>query len=121
MTDVRGTAGLRSRGGPYSPGRGSAVRRRAAALVCVPLLALGTVGCAKDGDDAGSDAAVKYPTSTLELMAPAAPGGGWDSTARSLQKALTDSKLVTESVEVYNVPGAGGTLGLSQLRHEEQG
>ncbi|WP_329109831.1 tripartite tricarboxylate transporter substrate-binding protein [Micromonospora sp. NBC_01699] len=122
MTDVRGTAGQRSRGGPYSPGRGPAVRHRVAALVCVPLLALAAGGCAKDGDDAGSDAAaVKYPTTTLELMAPAAPGGGWDSTARSLQKALTDSKLVTESVEVYNVPGAGGTLGLSQLVTKNKG
>jgi putative tricarboxylic transport membrane protein len=121
MTDVRGTAGLRTRGGPHSPGRGSAARRRAAALVCVPLLALVASGCAKDGDNAGSASPAKYPTKTLQLMAPAAPGGGWDSTARSLQKALTDSKLVGKSVEVYNVPGAGGTLGLSQLVTKNRG
>ncbi|RKR92339.1 putative tricarboxylic transport membrane protein [Micromonospora pisi] len=119
MTEVRGTAGLRSRSGPF--GRGAGARRRAAALACVPLLALAAGGCAKDDSGSGSGGAVKYPTSTIELMAPAAPGGGWDSTARSLQKALTDSKLVTESVEVYNVPGAGGTLGLSQLVTKNKG
>ncbi|MFK3983465.1 Bug family tripartite tricarboxylate transporter substrate binding protein [Micromonospora sp. NPDC050397] len=122
MTEVRGTAGLRSRGRPRFIGRGAAARQRVAALVCVPVLALAAGGCAKDGGaGSGSGEAVKYPTTTLELMAPAAPGGGWDSTARALQKALTDSKLVSESVEVYNVPGAGGTLGLSQLVTKNKG
>ncbi|MFI6761804.1 Bug family tripartite tricarboxylate transporter substrate binding protein [Micromonospora sp. NPDC050417] len=119
MTEVRGTAGLRSRSGPF--GRTAGARRRAAALVCVPLLALGAGGCAKDDTGSGSGGTAKYPTTTIELMAPAAPGGGWDSTARALQKTLTDSKLVTESVEVYNVPGAGGTLGLSQLVTKNKG
>ena len=47
-------------------------------------------------------------------MAPAAPGGGWDSTARAFQQASRDASL-DEGVEVFNVEGAGGTLGLSQL------
>ncbi|GAA0486463.1 C4-dicarboxylate ABC transporter substrate-binding protein [Paractinoplanes deccanensis] len=48
----------------------------------------------------------------LRLMAPAAPGGGWDQTAREMQAALRD--LAGRS-EVYNVTGAGGTIGLSQF------
>jgi putative tricarboxylic transport membrane protein len=48
-------------------------------------------------------------------MAPAAPGGGWDLTARAMQKAIKDGNLAKENVEVSNVPGAGGTLGLAQL------
>ena len=98
------------------------LRRRAGLAACVPLLVLAATGCGKDG--AGSDAsseAVKYPTKTVQLMAPAAPGGGWDITARSLQKTLTDAKLVEKSVEVYNVPGAAGTLGLSQLVTKNRG
>lgn len=50
----------------------------------------------------------------LKLMAPAAPGGGWDGTARSMQQALTASGTA-KSVQVTNVTGAGGTIGLSQL------
>ncbi len=50
----------------------------------------------------------------LKIMAPAAPGGGWDSTARSMQQALTASGIA-KSVQVTNVTGAGGTIGLSQL------
>ena len=69
------------------------------------------------GSNAGpSEAAVQYPTKTIQLMAPAAPGGGWDSTARAMQKALQDANLLNgQSVEVRNVPGAAGTIGLAEL------
>lgn len=50
----------------------------------------------------------------LKIMAPAAPGGGWDGTARSMQQALTASGIA-KSVQVSNVTGAGGTIGLAQL------
>ncbi|HEX2135653.1 MAG TPA: tripartite tricarboxylate transporter substrate binding protein [Microvirga sp.] len=50
----------------------------------------------------------------LKIMAPAAPGGGWDQTARSMQQVLTQSGLA-KSVQVTNVPGAGGTIGLAQF------
>jgi putative tricarboxylic transport membrane protein len=50
----------------------------------------------------------------LKLIAPAAPGGGWDQTARSLQQAMTAEKLV-KSAQVINIPGAGGTVGLAQF------
>ncbi|MEV6302290.1 tripartite tricarboxylate transporter substrate-binding protein [Actinoplanes sp. NPDC051861] len=52
----------------------------------------------------------------LRLMAPAAPGGGWDQTAREMQSALRD---VAGRTEVYNVAGAGGTIGLSQFARYE--
>ncbi|GLK85975.1 Bug family tripartite tricarboxylate transporter substrate binding protein [Ancylobacter defluvii] len=50
----------------------------------------------------------------LKIMAPAAPGGGWDQTARSMQHVLQTDKLVS-NVQVLNVPGAGGTIGLAQF------
>jgi putative tricarboxylic transport membrane protein len=52
----------------------------------------------------------------LRIMAPASPGGGWDQTSREMQKALRD---LVGRTEVYNVSGAGGTIGLSQfVRYE---
>jgi len=50
----------------------------------------------------------------LKIIAPAAPGGGWDQTARSIQQALVAEKLV-KSAQVINVAGAGGTVGLAQF------
>lgn len=56
----------------------------------------------------------------LKLMAPAAPGGGWDQTARSIQQALLQSKIA-KSVQVTNVNGAGGTVGLAQFVNGAKG
>src|SRR3982750_3478379 len=50
----------------------------------------------------------------LKIIAPAAPGGGWDQTARSIQQALTAEKLV-KSAQVINIAGAGGTVGRAQF------
>jgi len=54
------------------------------------------------------------------IMAPAAPGGGWDQTARSMQTALQEAGI-SESVQVVNVPGAGGTVGLAQFVNQANG
>jgi putative tricarboxylic transport membrane protein len=58
--------------------------------------------------------------SELKIMAPAAPGGGWDQTARSMQQALTQSGIA-KSVQVTNVPGAGGTVGIAQFVNGAKG
>ena len=46
--------------------------------------------------------------SGLRIMAPASPGGGWDQTSRAIQTVL-QSEGIVRPVQVYNVPGAGGT------------
>ena len=54
------------------------------------------------------------------IMAPAAPGGGWDQTARTMQQVLQDEGI-SGNVQVTNVPGAGGTIGLSQFINQAKG
>jgi putative tricarboxylic transport membrane protein len=56
----------------------------------------------------------------LRLIAPAAPGGGWDQTARVMQQVLQQSRLV-RSAPVENVAGAAGTIGLARFVGSEQG
>src|SRR5262249_54400768 len=56
----------------------------------------------------------------LKIIAPAAPGGGWDQTARSMQQALVAEKLV-KSAQVINIAGAGGTVGLAQFVNGAKG
>src|SRR5688500_12440410 len=50
----------------------------------------------------------------LVLVAPAGPGGGWDQTARALKKVI-ERRGLARIVEVQNVPGAAGTIGLAQF------
>ena len=56
----------------------------------------------------------------LKIMAPAGPGGGWDAAARSIQQILTQTGLA-KSVQVTNVTGACGTIGLAQFVNNAKG
>ena len=68
----------------------------------------------------GAFLALPAHAADYKIMAPAAPGGGWDQTARSMQTALQDEKI-SVSVQVTNVPGAGGTIGLAQFVNQASG
>jgi putative tricarboxylic transport membrane protein len=57
---------------------------------------------------------------SLSILAPASPGGGWDQTARAMQAALQTAGIVSD-VEVTNVSGAGGTIGLAQFVSNAEG
>ena len=56
-----------------------------------------------------------FPTKNVEIIAPASPGGGWDITARSVQKILTENELVDTNINVMNKPGGGGEVGWTYL------
>ncbi len=55
-----------------------------------------------------------------KLIVPAAPGGGWDQLGRAVGQALQGAKLA-ERVQIINVGGAGGTIGLAQLINSNKG
>ena len=56
----------------------------------------------------------------LVITAPAAPGGGWDQTARAMQRVIIDIEPGA-NVQVENVPGAAGTIGLARFIQSERG
>jgi putative tricarboxylic transport membrane protein len=56
----------------------------------------------------------------LTIVAPAAPGGGWDQTARVMQQVLRATGLA-RSVQVVNAPGGAGTIGLARFVSSERG
>jgi putative tricarboxylic transport membrane protein len=62
----------------------------------------------------------QQPIPELKIMAPAAPGGGWDQTARSMQQVLTQAGIA-RSVQVTNVAGAGGSVGIAQFVNGAKG
>lgn len=62
-------------------------------------------GCAADSD------------ADLRIMVPNPPGSGYDTTARVLATAL-DSSGIARGVEVFNLPGASGVVGLRRLAYE---
>ncbi|MFD9736924.1 Bug family tripartite tricarboxylate transporter substrate binding protein [Umezawaea sp. NPDC059074] len=77
----------------------------AAVLVVPPLLTPG-------GDSASGQ------LRALRVLVPNAPGGGYDITARTAAKAMEDADLL-RNAEVFNLPGAGGTVGLGRTVAEK--
>lgn len=58
------------------------------------------------------------PRSSLTLIAPAGVGGGWDGFAREQQQSMRLDGIVN-NVQVVNIPGAGGTIGLGSFASKE--
>lgn len=85
--------------------------RLAAVAFATSLTLAGCGGMTKSTTDDGG--AIKK----LTLIVPADPGGGWDQTARAMQKAMQDEKLAANA-QVVNIGGAGGTVGLAKLANE---
>lgn len=56
------------------------------------------------------------PAKPVELIAPSAPGGGTDLTARLIQKIWQDKHMLEVTVAVVNKSGGGGALALTYLK-----
>ncbi|CDQ40875.1 tripartite tricarboxylate transporter substrate binding protein [Virgibacillus salexigens] len=79
-------------------------------LICILFLA----ACSNSASG-GND----FPTKNVEIVAPASPGGGWDLTARSVQKLLNDNNLVDANINVVNKPGGGGEVGWQYIQSKD--
>ncbi len=60
------------------------------------------------------------PVDLLKIFVPAAPGGGWDQTARAIEQVLRATGAV-KGVQITNVGGAGGAVGLPQFLNQWKG
>jgi putative tricarboxylic transport membrane protein len=85
-------------------------------LTATLALALALGGCSAKSESGGDEQGGGdfKALSRVEIIAPAAPGSGWDQTARAVQEALQADGLA-RSAEVKNVPGASGTVALAQV------
>jgi putative tricarboxylic transport membrane protein len=64
-------------------------------------------------------AEAQAPTS-LQMFIPAAPGGGWDQTGRTMELALRTDGLVKD-FKFEHAPGAGGAVGLPRFLAAKKG
>ena len=64
---------------------------------------------------AGAAWCAEFPSKTFECIAPAGPGGGWDTTMRMITKVLTGEGIITQAMPVVNKPGGGGGVALAYI------
>lgn len=80
-------------------------------------VAIAASACGVTEDDAGSSGK-GGSISGNEIMVPNSPGGGYDTTAR-IAATVMESEDIASDVEVFNLEGAGGTVGLARLVNEK--
>jgi putative tricarboxylic transport membrane protein len=96
--------------------RTASLRKLTVGAVAAGLVLTGCGTTAEGGSasDSGNDG----PITGLRFMVPNSPGSGYDTTAREVARVLEDEKLA-EGIEVFNLEGAGGTVGLQRLVNED--
>src|SRR5690554_2326845 len=83
---------------------------RLAALV-LPIAALAGLGGAAQAEEWA-------PTRNIEFIAPANPGGGWDTLVRTVSRVIQEEGLAERSFGTINVPGGGGAVAWAQIARD---
>lgn len=55
------------------------------------------------------------PSKNVEIIVGSAPGGSNDKTARAVEKAIIDGKLISTSMSVVNKPGGGSSIAFTYV------
>jgi len=79
----------------------------------IAVLAVSLAACGSAAKQSGSGSS-NYPSKSLTLVAPSGAGGGWDMTARTITKVLTETKATDKAITVENKPGGGGAVFMAE-------
>lgn len=63
--------------------------------------------------------AAEYPSRPIEMVPAGAPGGGLDLTARAIEGALRDEKLIRDPFVMKHMGGAGGNLAKTYINQKK--
>src|SRR5687767_6615499 len=75
-------------------------------------------GCGTTAEGGSASESGDGPISGLRFMVPNSAGSGYDTTAREVARVMEEEEIA-EGIEVFNLEGAGGTVGLQRLVNEE--
>ena len=84
-------------------------------MKAVRLLVASVVACASFALHAA-----EYPSKPMEMVPAGNPGGGLDLTARAIEGALRDEKLIRDPFVMKHMGGAGGNLAKTYI-HQKKG
>jgi putative tricarboxylic transport membrane protein len=95
--------------------RTASLRKLTAGTVAAGLL---LTGCGTTAEGGSASDSGDGPVSGLRIMIPNSAGSGYDTTGRAVAQVMEDTDLAT-GIEVFNLEGAGGTVGLQRLVNED--
>jgi putative tricarboxylic transport membrane protein len=82
------------------------------------MITVSACGATADKEESGSKGGSSKPATGLRLMVPNTPGSGYDLTARTVSQVMQDTEAAS-GTQVFNVPGASGTVGLQRLVNDK--
>ncbi|PSJ46344.1 tricarboxylic transporter [Zobellella endophytica] len=85
------------------------LKKRTSASLLAALLLPGATLAAEPG---------WQPSRAIEYIAPANPGGGWDTLARTTARVIMQEQLSPQSFATINVPGGGGAVAWAQIARD---
>lgn len=77
------------------------------------LVSLLPAGCAYDDLPESTG---EWPRRPVKVVVPFGAGGGSDTFARIVQRAVRDQHLLPQPLVIINVPGAGATIGSRRVK-----
>src|SRR5699024_10895581 len=93
------------------------IMRKIIFLFLLVLVMIVAVAC-NDQEQASSEGEGEFtPEESIEIVAPAGAGGGWDTTARSVAQVLDEEGIIDQDIGVVNKEGGGGSVGWRSEEH----
>ena len=77
----------------------------------LPVLAAALTSCHS------TDSELRYPARPIKVVVPFAAGGGSDTFARIIKRAIDDGNLLEQPLVILNVDGAGATIGSRRVKN----
>lgn len=81
------------------------------AVIALPVAALSGMTTAVNAQE-------WTPSRSIEFVAPANPGGGWDTLVRTVSRVIQEEQLSDRNFAAINVPGGGGAVAWAQIARE---
>ncbi|RUR31391.1 Bug family tripartite tricarboxylate transporter substrate binding protein [Vreelandella nanhaiensis] len=81
------------------------------AVIALPMAALA-------GMMTSAQAQEWTPSKSIEFVAPANPGGGWDTLVRTMSRVIQQEGLADKNFAAINVPGGGGAVAWAQIARD---
>lgn len=96
--------------------QGSLVRTIKVVIAAIGAFALGS--CAGTDADSGGDG---FQPDAVEMVIPFNPGGGMDLAGRTIAAALQDVEAVDSNIQISNLPGGSGAVGMNKMGADYKG
>lgn len=102
-------------------------RRKVYAVVLAAMLLLSALtGCGGDkgsaqGSDGSGESGAWEPDGPVTMIAAAAAGSGYDTSARSFAQLFNETGIVKQTIKVTNDSGANGQVGFTNFAHNYEG